>query len=95
MPNIDAAMRQLNESGWMNNCCRLNIDSYLVKDLICDWRLGEWACNQCLADVDLTAKNAGCQLSASTGIDAEPLRISHRATKACTSVPMTTTPASG
>ena len=40
MPIIDAAMRQLNQTGWMHNRCRMIVASYLVKDLICDWRLG-------------------------------------------------------
>ena len=43
MPIIDAAMRQLNESGWMHNRCRMIVASFLVKDLICDWRWGETA----------------------------------------------------
>ena len=41
MPIIDAAMRQLNQTGWMHNRCRMIVASYLVKDQISDWRCGE------------------------------------------------------
>ncbi|MFM7651585.1 MAG: FAD-binding domain-containing protein, partial [Vulcanococcus sp.] len=64
MPIIDAAMRQLNASGWMHNRCRMIVASYLVKDLICDWRWGETAFMQRLVDGDLAANNGGWQWSA-------------------------------
>ncbi|MFZ9714203.1 MAG: FAD-binding domain-containing protein [Vulcanococcus sp.] len=82
MPIIDAAMRQLNESGWMHNRCRMIVASYLVKDLICDWRLGESAFMQRLVDGDLAANNGGWQWSASSGMDPKPLRIFNPATQA-------------
>ena len=82
MPIIDAAMRQLNESGWMHNRCRMIVASYLVKDLICDWRLGERAFMQRLVDGDLAANNGGWQWSASSGMDPKPLRIFNPATQA-------------
>ena len=75
MPIIDAAMRQLNQSGWMHNRCRMIVASYLVKDLICDWRWGESAFMQRLVDGDLAANNGGWQWSASSGMDPKPLRI--------------------
>jgi deoxyribodipyrimidine photo-lyase len=56
MPIIDAAMRQLNRSGWMHNRCRMIVASYLVKDLICDWRWGESAFMQRLVDGDLAGR---------------------------------------
>ena len=82
MPIIDAAMRQLNESGWMHNRCRMIVASYLVKDLICDWRLGEAAFLERLVDGDLAANNGGWQWSASSGMDPKPLRIFNPATQA-------------
>ncbi|MFM7086836.1 MAG: FAD-binding domain-containing protein [Cyanobium sp.] len=82
MPIIDAAMRQLNESGWMHNRCRMIVASFLVKDLICDWRLGERAFMARLVDGDLAANNGGWQWSASSGMDPKPLRIFNPATQA-------------
>jgi deoxyribodipyrimidine photo-lyase len=82
MPIIDAAMRQLNESGWMHNRCRMIVASFLVKDLICDWRWGEAAFMAQLVDGDLAANNGGWQWSASSGMDPKPLRIFNPATQA-------------
>ena len=82
MPIIDAAMRQLNQSGWMHNRCRMIVASFLVKDLICDWRWGEAAFMARLVDGDLAANNGGWQWSASSGMDPKPLRIFNPATQA-------------
>ena len=82
MPIVDAAMRQLNESGWMHNRCRMIVASFLVKDLICDWRWGEAAFMAQLVDGDLAANNGGWQWSASSGMDPKPLRIFNPATQA-------------
>ena len=82
MPIIDAAMRQLNASGWMHNRCRMIVASFLVKDLICDWRWGEAAFMARLVDGDLAANNGGWQWSASSGMDPKPLRIFNPATQA-------------
>jgi deoxyribodipyrimidine photo-lyase len=82
MPIVDAAMRQLNESGWMHNRCRMIVASFLVKDLICDWRWGETAFMARLVDGDLAANNGGWQWSASSGMDPKPLRIFNPATQA-------------
>ena len=82
MPIIDAAMRQLNQTGWMHNRCRMIVASYLVKDLICDWRLGERAFMELGVDGDLAANNGGWQWSASSGMDPKPLRIFNPATQA-------------
>ena len=82
MPIIDAAMRQLNASGWMHNRCRMIVASYLVKDLVCDWRLGERIFMERLVDADLAANNGGWQWSASSGMDPKPLRIFNPATQA-------------
>ncbi|WP_411876580.1 FAD-binding domain-containing protein [Vulcanococcus limneticus] len=81
-PFVDAAMRQLNASGWMHNRCRMVVASYLVKDLICDWRWGESAFMARLVDGDLAANNGGWQWSASSGMDPKPLRIFNPATQA-------------
>jgi len=82
MPIIDAAMRQLNASGWMHNRCRMIVASYLVKDLIVNWRHGERVFMARLVDGDLAANNGGWQWSASSGMDPKPLRIFNPATQA-------------
>ncbi|MFN9546830.1 MAG: FAD-binding domain-containing protein [Cyanobacteriota bacterium] len=82
VPIVDAAMRQLNDSGWMHNRCRMIVASFLVKDLICDWRLGEAAFMARLVDGDLAANNGGWQWSASSGMDPKPLRIFNPASQA-------------
>ena len=74
-PIIDASMRQLNLSGWMHNRCRMVVASFLVKDLICNWQLGERAFMELLVDGDLAANNGGWQWSSSSGMDTKPLRI--------------------
>jgi deoxyribodipyrimidine photo-lyase len=71
-PLVDAAMRQLNQSGYMHNRLRMVAASFLVKDLHVDWRLGEAYFAQRLNDFDLAANNGGWQWSASTGCDAQP-----------------------
>ncbi|MFN7679092.1 MAG: FAD-binding domain-containing protein [Cyanobacteriota bacterium] len=82
VPIVDAAMRQLNGSGWMHNRCRMIVASFLVKDLICDWRLGEAAFMAQLVDGDQAANNGGWQWSASSGMDPKPLRIFNPASQA-------------
>ncbi|MGI0494819.1 FAD-binding domain-containing protein [Alkalinema pantanalense CENA528] len=74
-PIVDAAMRQLNETGWMHNRCRMIVASFLTKDLIIDFRWGEKYFMQRLVDGDLAANNGGWQWSASSGMDPKPLRI--------------------
>jgi deoxyribodipyrimidine photo-lyase len=71
-PIVDAAMRQLNQSGYMHNRLRMIAASFLVKDLHCDWRLGEQYFADHLNDFDLAANNGGWQWAASTGCDAQP-----------------------
>ena len=75
IPIIDASMRQLNQSGWMHNRCRMIVASFLVKDLICNWQMGEKKFIDNLVDGDLAANNGGWQWSASSGMDPKPLRI--------------------
>lgn len=71
-PIVDAAMRQLNQSGWMHNRLRMIVASFLVKDLLIDWRWGERYFMSQLLDGDLAANNGGWQWAASTGTDAAP-----------------------
>lgn len=71
-PIVDAAMRQLNGTGYMHNRLRMIAASFLVKDLGIDWRLGERYFAARLNDYDLAANNGGWQWAASTGCDAQP-----------------------
>ncbi|NOT16407.1 MAG: deoxyribodipyrimidine photo-lyase [Methylotenera sp.] len=71
-PLVDAAMRQLNQTGYMHNRLRMVAASFLVKDLLVDWRWGERYFAQHLIDFDLSANNGGWQWAASTGCDAQP-----------------------
>ncbi|KQN54243.1 deoxyribodipyrimidine photo-lyase [Erwinia sp. Leaf53] len=71
-PIVDAAMRQLNALGWMHNRLRMITASFLVKDLLIDWRQGERYFISQLIDGDLAANNGGWQWAASTGTDSAP-----------------------
>jgi deoxyribodipyrimidine photo-lyase len=65
-------MRQLVETGWMHNRARMIVASFLVKDLLIDWRWGERFFMQHLVDGDPAANNGGWQWTAGTGTDAAP-----------------------
>lgn len=71
-PLIDAAMRQLVQTGWMHNRARMVVASFLTKDLLVDWRWGEQWFMQHLVDGDPAANNGGWQWTAGTGTDAAP-----------------------
>jgi len=71
-PLVDAAMRQINSSGYMHNRLRMVAASFLVKDLHVHWRRGEQYFADHLNDYDLAANNGGWQWAASTGCDAQP-----------------------
>jgi deoxyribodipyrimidine photo-lyase len=71
-PIVDAAMRQLNQTGYMHNRLRMIVASFLTKDLLIDWRWGERYFAEHLNDYDLAANNGGWQWAASTGCDAQP-----------------------
>jgi deoxyribodipyrimidine photo-lyase len=71
-PIIDAAMRQLQATGWMHNRLRMLTAMFLSKNLLIDWRLGERFFMRHLIDGDLAANNGGWQWSASTGSDSVP-----------------------
>jgi deoxyribodipyrimidine photo-lyase len=72
IPIIDAAMRQLNTTGWMHNRLRMITATFLAKNLRLDWREGEKYFMSQLIDGDFSANNGGWQWSASTGADALP-----------------------
>ncbi len=71
-PIVDAAMRQLNQTGWMHNRLRMIVGSFLTKHLLIDWRIGEKYFMSKLIDGDLAANNGGWQWCAGTGCDAQP-----------------------
>lgn len=71
-PIVDAAMRQLNQTGWMHNRLRMISASFLSKLIFADWRKGETYFMSRLIDGEFSANNGGWQWSASTGCDAAP-----------------------
>ncbi|MEO6063037.1 MAG: deoxyribodipyrimidine photo-lyase [Thermoflexales bacterium] len=71
-PIVDAAMRQLAETGWMPNRARMITASFLTKDLHLDWRRGESFFMRSLIDGDPASNNGGWQWAAGTGTDAQP-----------------------
>jgi deoxyribodipyrimidine photo-lyase len=71
-PLVDASMRQLNNTGFMHNRLRMVAASFLIKDLLIDWRWGERYFAEKLIDFDFSANNGGWQWAASTGCDSQP-----------------------
>jgi deoxyribodipyrimidine photo-lyase len=71
-PIVDAAMRQLQEEGWMHNRARMIVASFLTKDLHLNWQWGERYFSERLVDLDLASNNGGWQWTAGTGTDASP-----------------------
>ena len=71
-PLVDAAMAQINQTGYMHNRLRMVVASFLTKDLGLDWRWGERYFAEQLNDFDLSANNGGWQWAASSGCDAQP-----------------------
>ena len=71
-PLVDAAMAQINQTGYMHNRLRMVVASFLTKDLGLDWRWGERYFAQHLNDFDLSANNGGWQWASSSGCDAQP-----------------------
>jgi deoxyribodipyrimidine photo-lyase len=71
-PVVDAAMRQIGTTGWMHNRARMIVASFLVKDLLLNWQLGETYFAQRLIDHDVASNNGGWQWSAGTGTDPQP-----------------------
>ena len=71
-PIVDAAMKQLVQTGWMHNRLRMVTAAFLTKILLIDWRRGEAFFMQHLLDGDYASNNGGWQWAASTGADAAP-----------------------
>ncbi len=71
-PLVDAAMTQINQSGYMHNRLRMVVASFLVKDLGIHWQWGERYFAEHLIDFDLAANNGGWQWASSSGCDAQP-----------------------
>jgi deoxyribodipyrimidine photo-lyase len=65
-------MRQLAHSGWMHNRCRMIVASFLAKDLLLDWRMGERWFMEHLVDGDFASNNGGWGFAASVGVDPQP-----------------------
>ncbi|WP_126447364.1 cryptochrome/photolyase family protein [Sulfuricystis multivorans] len=82
-PLVDAAQRQLLQTGWMHNRLRMVSASFLTKDLGIDWRRGEAHFARWLLDYELASNNGGWQWAAGTGCDAQPwFRIFNPVTQA-------------
>ena len=71
-PIVDAGMRQLWHTGWMHNRVRMVVASFLIKDLLIDWRVGEAWFWDTLVDADLANNAASWQWVAGSGADAAP-----------------------
>lgn len=71
-PMVDAGMRQLRETGWMHNRVRMITGSFLVKDLLVDWREGERWFRRLLIDAEPSQNAGNWQWVAGTGTDAAP-----------------------
>jgi deoxyribodipyrimidine photo-lyase len=71
-PIVDAGMRQLWKHGWMHNRVRMIVASFLVKDLLIDWRRGEAWFRDTLVDADPASNAASWQWVAGSGADASP-----------------------
>jgi len=74
-PIVDAGMRQLKEEGWIHNRVRMIVASFLTKDLLVDWRLGDKHFFLCLMDYDENLDIGNWQWAASVGADPKQLRI--------------------
>ena len=71
-PLIDAGMRELNQTGYMHNRVRMIVASFLTKNLLLDWRVGERYFAEKLYDYELAVNNGSWQWASSTGCDAQP-----------------------
>ncbi|MGB9836442.1 MAG: cryptochrome/photolyase family protein [Candidatus Saccharicenans sp.] len=74
-PIIDAAINQLKEEGWMHNRARMVVASFVTKDLLIDWRIGEKLFKKYLLDYDEVVNTGNWQWSASVGADPRPFRV--------------------
>ena len=71
-PIVDAGMRELWQTGYMHNRLRMIVGSFLVKNLLINWRHGQAWFWDCLIDADLASNSAGWQWVAGSGVDAAP-----------------------
>lgn len=71
-PIVDAGMRELNQTGYMHNRARMIVASFLTKDLLIDWRMGEAYFAEKLLDYELASNNGNWQWAAGCGCDAQP-----------------------
>jgi len=71
-PVVDAGMRQMNETGYMHNRCRMICATFLIKILLLDWRLGEQYFAEKLTDYDIASNNGNWQGISGTGVDMKP-----------------------
>ena len=71
-PIVDAGMRELWQTGYMHNRLRMIVGSFLVKNLLIDWRDGQKWFWESLVDADLASNSAGWQWIAGCGADAAP-----------------------
>jgi len=71
-PIVDAGMRELRSTGWMHNRVRMIAASFLVKDLLIDWRRGERYFRHWLSDGDIPQNAGNWQWVAGTGPDSAP-----------------------
>lgn len=71
-PLVDAAMAQINQSGYMHNRLRMVVASFLCKDLGLDWRRGERYFALQLNDFELASNNGNWQWASSSGCDSQP-----------------------
>jgi len=72
IPMVDAGMRQLWRIGWMHNRTRMIVASWLTKNLLIHWRLGEAWFWDTLVDADPASNVLGWQWTAGCGADAAP-----------------------
>lgn len=71
-PIVDAAMRQLRQTGWMHNRARMIVASFLIKDLHFEWQIGARHFEKWLTDFDPASNSHGWQWTAGCGTDASP-----------------------
>jgi deoxyribodipyrimidine photo-lyase len=71
-PIVDAGLRELWTTGWMHNRVRMIVASFLVKDLLVDWRQGEAWFWDTLVDADVANNAVSWQWVAGSGADAAP-----------------------
>lgn len=72
LPIVDAGMRELWETGYMQNRVRMLTASLLAKNLLIDWRSGEQWFWDCLVDGDVASNPGNWQWVAGSGLDASP-----------------------